>query len=147
MSATIPPSLALYMDKTTGDFTIESYAVDPEFGACVSCGDLERISADKLRNDCVEILMANLDGFAARERTEQPEIERWSPSEVSKFEATNLHISVRFDRKASHLTLQPMHRDKEAGFVGCPEDRIQVVYPCSNDELWEQLMVAFEESD
>ena len=135
------PICNIFMDKETKNFVLENWAIDDKL-RCIGFGPFIHISNEKMKENGLSIIRQNLDSFFYRKVTEKSEYGKMTNTEEQRFLKNHKNVGIHLENKEC-LTLLPMPREG-GGYIGKPEDRINVNLPCTNEEFYQKLMEAFD---
>jgi len=135
----IKPTLNLYRHRTTGDFTILNFAMDPRFGAPTGWGPLVHFGAHRMEREGAELILSNLAAFYGRSPA-RSEMEAMSIEEVGRFNDDHKLLVIRMETK-SELVVTSMTRVGAASHQG--EDERTIRLPIAAVVFYEQILSGY----
>lgn len=139
--------LTLCLAREKDDFVAINYAVDPQLGFPVECGNLTTVTRAVMEQEGLNLVLRWLDEFPNRVKTEKSELERRSKTELASFNRAHKHVTVSLQRN-DELWLGPMHFNRRGGMESrgaC--ERVVIPFPTKQETFIEGLFAAFERAE
>ena len=136
------PSITVFRNTKTGDFSIVRFAINPKNGFRVAVGKLIRIGAEQASEGILSILLEILHRDTSI--SEGPsELQQMKSSQRSSFHRNNESVGIWLET-ADELMIQSLTKTKECGgAVGSPENRVVLKLPAKNEEFAKIFKAAF----
>jgi hypothetical protein len=139
------PTLQVLENKRTGSFLLINFGINPQFGFNQASGHLIPVDRETMRDRGIALIQSNLDQFTTRPYEPRLAHEDEKRFTRKNFDREHKHLGVR-QPDGKKLILSPMRRER-GGYIGQPEEEIQVSLPCTPEIFFEKLSKALELCD
>ena len=135
------PFLLLGKSLDGQEYVLVHHAPSRNMPVAVSIGEIDRIKREAFEPRCRELIVASLDAFSGRSKTQPSAFDRLSDKTEKAFYRANRFISATLREAA--VELAPFHV-KDGDLIGCePHLRLQVNRDEPNEAFIRVIETAF----
>jgi hypothetical protein len=135
------PTCDILMNINTGDFVMISYARKSESGFTAMCGPVQNISKKEMKSNGLYLIQNDIAGFRKRINCEKSEFECMPLIKQNKFYREHKLVGIA-EYENDKLMLSPMHNNR-GRHTSKPGEELFVTLPCTSDEFFDKLKMAF----
>jgi len=137
------PSAELYYMASDGEYLLQSYMENPEYGYSMATGKFVRITRDEMEAHGADIVLENLRAYRGREKREESSLEAMDGQACRRFYRGHKVVGVELVSD-EELVMGPMEVDDEGAGTGDPAREVKLSLPCTNAEFLAALDQVFD---